>query len=184
MKRKTPPKFYDFDKDLIQCQLCNEWFKTLNSHLSRIHECSGEEYKEKFGLWNGDLISIDTREKMSKNAKNRITPELLKQFKKNVASIPQFKKKPTNKRFKALRNKSNFLHTPEVKQKIQESLKKYRKTKRYVIDRERAAEKIRKGRYQFCKICKTKYWVKRCAFEKSICCTRKCLTIYRRKENI
>jgi hypothetical protein len=173
MRRKTVPKYYDPLNDLVQCQICYQWFKTLVSHVTRIHKMSGEEYKEEFGLWNGDMMSMGTREKISKKKKEGMTEEKLRKFIKKVVKYP--KKKKLKARFKILRKEFNFFDSPEIRKKAKKALVKYRKTNRYKKDIKRAAKTRRRGGYKICEVCYKRYYVKRYLFKKSKCCSKKCM---------
>jgi hypothetical protein len=168
MRRLTLPKFYDSELDLVQCQLCKKWFKSLPSHVTRIHKWTGEDYKEEFNLWNGDMVSIGSRKKLADKQVKNITPERMKLFKKNVLSITHSKKKPIKKRFRSLFKKANFLNSKEARKKAQIGLKNYRKTDRYKADIRKAGKSRRTGRYQICQCgCGEKYYVKRYRWETS-----------------
>jgi len=70
MRRKELPKYYNKEKDLIICQLCFKEFRTIQTHITRVHKMDCVEYKKKFKLFNGDLMCLRTRKKMRINQKN------------------------------------------------------------------------------------------------------------------
>jgi hypothetical protein len=56
----------------IQCLLCGKRFKSLPTHLIRVHEINPDQYKEKYGLpWRRGLCGVGTSEKLSKNMFDR-----------------------------------------------------------------------------------------------------------------
>jgi len=175
MRRKTLPKFYDPVEDLVQCQLCMKWFKGLTSHIPRIHKITGDQYKEKFGLWNGDLVAIGPRKQLAEKQKKNITKKRLRAFKKNVVNFPREKKKKPKSMFQVLLKKENPLQKPDAIKKMIKARAKYLKSDRYKKDRKRAAEYRKRGRFQRCEVCHKKYWVKKYMFGISKCHSRKCM---------
>ncbi len=52
--------------DKIQCLECGKWFKSLNSHINRLHSLTANEYRDKWGLPRQTaLAGQSTREKLS-----------------------------------------------------------------------------------------------------------------------
>jgi hypothetical protein len=175
MRRKTVPKFYDSEEDLIQCQLCMKWYKALISHIPRIHKITCDQYKEKFGLWNGDLVAVGPRKQLADKQRKNITKARLKAFKKNVVNFPIEKKKKIKERFVLLVKNANFLHTPETKRKMKEGMTKYRKTDKCKEDIKRASITRKHGRYQICECgCKTRFYVPKNRFGTARFFSRKC----------
>ncbi len=60
-----------FSDDQIQCLLCGKWYKVINyAHLSRIHDTTVDEYKERYGLpWSRGLTGESIHEKFVKIGK-------------------------------------------------------------------------------------------------------------------
>ena len=57
----------------IQCLLCGKWYKTLNTHLQRIHGTTKQQYCSRFGLpWKRGLACKDLSDKQGKALKKRI----------------------------------------------------------------------------------------------------------------
>ena len=57
----------------IQCLLCGKRFKSLSTHLIRVHEINPDQYKEKYGLpWKRGLCGTMTSKKLSKNMIGRL----------------------------------------------------------------------------------------------------------------
>jgi len=176
--RKTLPKFYDKEKDLVQCQLCGKWFKSLNSHIPRVHKISCEEYKKRFNLWNGDLCCQSTRIKISEYHKRpEVKEKSLKRFLEKVKPYsPENKKRGQIKeRYKKMFANAGFLHTPEVKRKRKEALRKFRNDPiRFKLAMEKSAQKRRKGIWRKCEVCGKKFWVKPYMIPTARFCSRKC----------
>jgi len=47
----------DVDDQRVQCHACGKLFQTLNSHIQRVHELTGEEYRAAFGLNRGTPLA-------------------------------------------------------------------------------------------------------------------------------
>ena len=66
-----------FSGDKVQCLLCSEWYKTLHTHLVRIHEIAVDDYRERYGLpWKRGLCVASTSEKLSKKMARKKEREL------------------------------------------------------------------------------------------------------------
>ena len=64
---------YFSDPDYIQCLLCGNVFATLSRHLQLTHECSLEEYRDRYGLpWRKGLVSGKLSKRFSSNLTKRI----------------------------------------------------------------------------------------------------------------
>jgi len=64
---------YFSDPDCIQCLLCGQIFTTLSRHLQLTHECSIEEYRDRYGLpWRKGLVSGKLSKRFSSNLTKRI----------------------------------------------------------------------------------------------------------------
>lgn len=165
------PKFYNKKDDLVICQICYQELKTLNTHIPRIHKISCEEYKEQYLLWNGDLMAISTREKMSKyHNRPEVRKKDMKRFLENIKPYSSENKGRGKRKSRyremtrslsekgriSLSEKASRLHTPEIRKK--------------------AGLSKRRGRFQICqnKECGKSYWVKPYMFEISKYCSRKC----------
>jgi len=62
-----------FNGDRIQCLLCGRSFKTLVTHLLKIHNISVDDYKIRYGLpWTRGLACSETSEKMTQGCIKRI----------------------------------------------------------------------------------------------------------------
>lgn len=173
--RRTNPKFYDEKKDLIQCQLCGKWLSHLVSHISRIHKISCEEYKNKFLLFNGDLICNRIREKMSNSKKQpEISKKNLERFLKNIkpkkGKIPNKTKKDRYKKIFPLDLGRHLAHTSEALDKLSISLKNAHKTGKM----NKAYESKKNGKYCICKNCGKKYYVSACREHTTKFCSLKC----------
>lgn len=165
------PKFYNQKKDLVICQICNKELRTLQTHIPRIHKISCEEYKEEYKLWNGDLMSISTRQKMSEyHNRPDVRKKDMKRFMEGVKPFsPENKGRGKIKaRYRgmtrtlteegriSLSEKASRLHTPEIRLK--------------------ASLSRRRGRFQICqnRECGKSYWVKPYMFETSKYCSMYC----------
>ena len=72
MKTKADVEDY-FDGDRIECLICGKWFKSLATHIVRIHGVTVDEYKIKFNLpWGRGLVANETRDNCSNAIKKRI----------------------------------------------------------------------------------------------------------------
>lgn len=169
--RKTLPKFYDPSSDLLQCQECKKWFKGLNSHLPRIHKMTGEEYKEKYSLWNGDLVIPSSRQKLSEAQKR---PHILKKtidrfYKNEKMGIARGQRKA---RYKNMVPEQ--LLTEESKIKSHKALNEFWKSESGKDAIQRAREKRKKGKEITCLECRNKFYISKYRFENAKFCSRSC----------
>ena len=57
----------------IQCLICGRFFKSLATHLVRIHETTVDDYKRRYGIpWTYGLICSDSAKKCALSCKKRI----------------------------------------------------------------------------------------------------------------
>jgi hypothetical protein len=79
---------YFFNPDGIQCLLCGQVYETLNGHLQIIHECSHEEYRDRYGLpWRKGLVSRNVSKGFSSRLKKRIKNGSFKPRPDNKAAV-------------------------------------------------------------------------------------------------
>ena len=61
-----------FSGDKVLCLLCGKWFKTLSTHLNRVHELGADEYRDRYGLpWKHGLCDNEYSLKLSNAMNNR-----------------------------------------------------------------------------------------------------------------
>jgi predicted transcriptional regulator len=173
MRRKELPKYYNKEKDLIICQLCFKEFRTIQTHITRVHKMDCVEYKKKFKLFNGDLMCLRTRKKMANK------PEEFKQYLRDKLpnnikmGSARGKIKPY---IKEIMSEANFVSRCSVKRK--ENLSAYWKTEEGRLSILKGAEKRKTGTYITCIECgKTKY-VKKCFLKTAKFCSRECHANY------
>jgi len=74
MKIKYENLIFDEEKDLLQCKICQKWFKNLGLHIKREHGTELNDYKDKFGIDRSiGLINNELREKRRKAAEKNKT---------------------------------------------------------------------------------------------------------------
>lgn len=75
-----------FAGDKIQCLLCGKWYKEITfGHLSRIHDTTVDEYRERYGLpWRRGMTGQNTHRTRSQIAKQLIAEGKLKLIYKNI----------------------------------------------------------------------------------------------------
>jgi len=183
--RKTLPKFYNKEKDLIQCQECKKWFKMLGAHLAKIHWLSGDEYKDKYGLIDGDLIALSARYNMSVGGKKAIknNPERLKMMLKNSKKyLIKAWKTPKNIKFRVKEIHTQNKITPELRKKLNKGIRKYSKTARAKRNYKIVHEKMKRGKIIKCK-CGEKFYIRqsRVRLNSHHYCSRKCKALYEPK---
>lgn len=180
--RRTNPKFYDIEHDLVQCQFCKKWFKGLMSHIPRIHNITCEEYKEEFSLWNGDLVSVGTRLKFSEYHKK---PEVLEKsthrFFKNIQPYNHKNKKGGVKNERYLKIKGIDWHKYINYTNLSKTLKKAHAEGKFDI----CYKKRRKGINKKCLNCDKEFYVQRCHIKTAKFCSRECKdsSSYIKKQN-
>ena len=95
-----------FRGDRIQCLLCGKPYKSLATHLVRVHGVSVDQYKKKYGLpWTRGLVCDQTWEIFKNNMQKRIKIHgmrigvlyMSKKEKKKLWSAPKRKPTPVNK---------------------------------------------------------------------------------------
>jgi len=150
--RKTLPTFYNKETDRVICQVCKKELKFISCTHLRKHNLTSIEYKEKFKLWNGDLICQSTRQKahvlgLRNSEKQR---ERLIKLQNTL-----FKKSPE------LYGKIN---KPYIREKLREmkfvdressikALRKWHKTDNAKIAQDKSAHSRIKGNYLLCPEC-------------------------------
>jgi len=130
--RKTLPKFYDEERDLIECQICKRWRKMLNNTHLRMHGTTCKEYKEKYGLIWGDLIALSVRQKMSNSGKMHAkeSKKRFNKFAKPKLQEAYNKPKTRNQRTRECRT---TLITPQKRKALSVGHKKYWQKRRNKI---------------------------------------------------
>lgn len=170
---KRFPKFYDEEKDLIQCQECGKWFKCLISHIPRIHKITCEQYKEKYGLFNGELINLSNR---NKRKEYHSSPKAVlvqnENFYNHLKPFDEENKRrgKVKPRFKKIKREISL----ESKLIMSDKIKKYHNTPAGKERRIRACKTSMKGIYKECLHCHKKYYVRKGAIKTSKFCSRIC----------
>jgi len=187
--RRTLPLFYNKTKDLIQCQECKKWFKMLSNHLSKIHYLSGDEYKNKYGLINGDLVALSVRYNMSDSGIKFYlnNPTRRKMLAKN--SRENLKKcwsmsKHIKPRVKEIQSQNKI--SSEQRENMNEGIRKFAKSKRGKEIYKKTHEKQKRGKIIRCK-CGKKFYLKRCILKQNNhanYCSVKCKGIYEPKTRV
>jgi hypothetical protein len=119
-----------FSGDKIQCLICGKWFKSLGSHVIRIHNMGINEYKTMFNIpWTRGLVSDVTKQKQSVALKSRIEScdKSLMPINK-VAHMGQHAKRRQKRdyeyeRVRCLQAKITDLHRKKTRKKAMEILK-------------------------------------------------------------
>ena len=96
-------------KHLIQCLICNKWFRQVGSHIVQVHGCTAREYREDYGfdVRRGQLTT-ELREIKAKHVFRNKTVGNLKlgkkyRFTKNTAGLGRYKRsRQTLERLKTL----------------------------------------------------------------------------------
>jgi len=126
---------YFSDPDCIQCLLCGQIFTTLSRHLQLTHECSIEEYRDRFGLpWRKGLVSRKLSKRFSSNLTKRIKDGSFKPPADTRAAVDRIraggrrKDQPFFTAFKAERatklNKKNIRYDRKSYEKVLAVMKK------------------------------------------------------------
>jgi hypothetical protein len=55
---------YDGTEDKVQCHICGEWFRALATHVLRTHGWTADEYRQEFGLNNGQSLICQGTKKL------------------------------------------------------------------------------------------------------------------------
>ena len=174
--RKSLPKFYDENNDLIQCQICKKWFKSLGGHL-RFHRTNGENYKKEFELIDGDLIALSVRLDMSKSGKIALKrdPErkkMLLKLSKKWLKVAITKPKNITQRVKEIQSQNKI--SPKQRKKMITGIRKFWKSPNGKKAKKKQSERQKTGWYQKCEVCGKKYWVKPYLAKTSFYCSNYC----------
>jgi hypothetical protein len=69
--------------DRIICLLCGRSLKALAYHLSKLHDMSSDDYRERYGIpWSYGLSCVETREKLSVATKKNLADGTIPSFEK------------------------------------------------------------------------------------------------------
>ncbi len=63
------------DEERVQCHACSRFFRTLNSHIQRVHELTADEYRAAFGLNRGTALAAPAyRSRMREHGRRVLAP--------------------------------------------------------------------------------------------------------------
>lgn len=103
--------------NLIQCQECGRWFKSLNAHV-KIHDISVKEYKDKYNIKYSESLEVESTTKLRSEA----TKEQIE-----IGNIKVFEKK--DKRIKS--RSKNWKMSQRGREELSKACKKRFKDKEY-----------------------------------------------------